>query len=75
MKKVLLALFLMSGFVSAGFSADFTITDESGFPQSVISSPIFELNIPTGSVQQYSVNITDIIPDVSTASRKCLYSK
>lgn len=66
MKKVLLALFLMSGFVSTGFSAlDFTITDESGVTQSGIWGNL-ELNIPTGSVQQYSVNITDIIPDVST---------
>ena len=54
----------MFGFVSAGFSVDFTITDESG-TQSVTSSPIFELNIPTGSVQQYSVNITDIKPGVA----------
>ena len=67
MKKVLLALFLMSGFVSTGFSAlDFSITDERGVTQSVINFPILELDIPTGSVQQYSVNITDIIPDVST---------
>ncbi|MCI7246743.1 MAG: hypothetical protein MR481_02315 [Campylobacter sp.] len=66
MKKVLLALFLMFGFVSTGFSAlDFTITDESGVTQSGIWGNL-ELNIPTGSVQQYSVNITDIIPDVST---------
>ncbi|MCI7446584.1 hypothetical protein [Campylobacter sp.] len=65
MKKVLLALFLMSGFVSAGFSADFTITDESGFTQSSIFSPILELNIPTGSVQQYSVNITDLSSDAT----------
>lgn len=56
----------MFGFVSTGFSAlDFTITDESGVTQSGIWGNL-ELNIPTGSVQQYSVNITDIIPDVST---------
>ncbi|MDD0855674.1 hypothetical protein [Campylobacter magnus] len=64
MKKVLLALFLMSGFVSAGFSiTDFKITDESGFTQS--SFGFLELDIPTGSVRQYNVNVTDIIPGVS----------
>ena len=64
MKKVLLALFLMSGFASTSFSiTDFKITDESGFTQSSIG--ILELDIPTGSVQQYNVNVTDIIPDVS----------
>ena len=37
MKKVLLALFLMSGIVSTGFSAlDFSITDERGVTQSGI---------------------------------------
>lgn len=60
MKKVLLALFLMSGFASAGF----IITDEHGTPQS--AAGILELDIPTGSVQQYSVNITDIKPGVAT---------
>lgn len=60
MKKVLLALFLMSGFVSA----DFIITDENGKEQSAF--PNLELDIPTGSVQQYSVNITDIKPGVAT---------
>ncbi|MDO2407156.1 hypothetical protein [Campylobacter magnus] len=55
MKKVLLALFLMFGFVSA----DFTITDESGTPpQSGVY--ILKLNIPTGSVQQYKINATNI---------------
>ncbi|MDO2409930.1 hypothetical protein [Campylobacter magnus] len=58
MKKVLLALFLMSGFASAGFSAEFSITDESGNTKSLIFLNL-ELNIPTGSVQQYSVNVTD----------------
>ena len=59
MKKVLLALFLMSGFVSAGFSAlDFSITDERGNTKSLIFLNL-ELNIPTGSVQQYNVNVTD----------------
>lgn len=50
----------MFGFVSA----DFTITDESGVPKSGIWGNL-ELNIPTGSVQQYSVNITDITPGVA----------
>ena len=60
MKKVLLALFLMSGFVSTGFSiSDFSITDESGHMQSVIFGNL-ELNIPTGSVQQYNVNVTEL---------------
>ncbi|MDD0845552.1 hypothetical protein PTQ33_00215 [Campylobacter sp. 50012-21] len=54
MKKVLLALFLMSGFVSA----DFTITDENGKEQSAF--PYLELDIPTGSVQQYKINATNI---------------
>lgn len=67
MKKVLLALFLMSGFASTGFSiTDFSITDERGFTQSSLSFPNLELDIPTGSVQQYKINATDIIPDVST---------
>lgn len=66
MKKGLLALFLMSGFVSAGFSiTDFKITDENGFTQSGINPPL-NLNIPAGSIQQYSVNITDIKPGVAT---------
>ena len=57
----------MSGFASTGFSiTDFSITDESGFTQSSISFPNLELNIPTGSVRQYNVNVTDIIPGVST---------
>ena len=61
MKKVLLALFLMSGFVSAGFSiTDFKITDESGHTQSSIDSPNLELDIPTGSVQQYKINATEL---------------
>lgn len=56
MKKVLLALFLMSGFVSA----DFTITDESGITQ---TGPWLnlELDIPIGSVQQYNVNVTNLL--------------
>lgn len=60
MKKVLLALFLMSGFVSAGFSAlGFSITDERGVTQSEFLLNL-ELNIPTGSGHQYyNVNITD----------------
>lgn len=65
MKKVLLALFLMFGFVSAGFSADFTITDESVTPPQSQSGilRILELDIPTGSVQQYNVNVTDFPSD------------
>ena len=67
MKKVLLALFLMFGFASGANVSipEFSITDESGFTQPVLLLNL-ELKIPTGSVQQYSVNITDIIPDVST---------
>lgn len=50
----------MSGFVSTGFSiSDFSITDESGHMQSVIFGNL-ELNIPTGSVQQYNVNVTEL---------------
>ena len=56
MKKVLLALFLMFGFVSA---VDFSITDENGNTHSVIFQNL-ELNIPTGSAQQYSVNLADL---------------
>ena len=60
MKKVLLALFLMSGFVSA----DFTITDESGTPpQSGVD--ILKLNIPTGSVQQYKINATNLVSNAA----------
>ena len=55
MKKVLLALFLMSGFVSA----DFSITDESGTQTGPWVN--LELNIPVGSAHQYyNVNITDL---------------
>ena len=55
----------MFGFVSTGFSIpNFTITDESGFPQPVLFLNL-ELNIPTGSVQQYSVNITDLSSGVA----------
>lgn len=55
MKKVLLALFLMSGFVSA----DFIITDENGKEQSAVVMSL-ELKIPTGSVQQYNINATNL---------------
>ena len=60
MKKVLLALFLIFGFVSTGFSAlGFSITDERGVTQSEFLLNL-ELNIPTGSGHQYyNVNITD----------------
>ena len=56
MKKVLLALFLMFGFASG----DFIITDERGNTQ---TGPWLnlELDIPIGSVQQYSVNITNLL--------------
>ena len=56
MKKVLLALFLMFGFVSA----DFSITDERGITQ---TGPWLnlELDIPIGSVQQYNVNVTNLL--------------
>ena len=66
MKKVLLALFLMSGFASGANVSipEFSITDESGFTQPVLFLNL-ELDIPTGSVQQYSVNITDITPGVA----------
>lgn len=48
-------MFLIFGFVSA----DFTITDESGTPpQSGVG--ILKLDIPTGSVQQYKINATNI---------------
>lgn len=60
MKKVLLALFLIFGFVSTGSSiAEFSITDERGVTQSSILLDL-ELDIPAGSTQQYSVNITDL---------------
>ena len=60
MKKVLLALFLMSGFVSA----DFTITDESGTPPQS-GFDILKLNIPTGSVQQYKINATNLVSNAA----------
>ena len=54
----------MFGFASAGFSADFTITDESGTPPQSGILRILELNIPTGSGHQYySVNVTDFPSD------------
>ena len=61
MKKVLLALFLMFGFASTSFSiTDFSITDESGHTQSSIYFLNLELKIPTGSVQQYKINATEL---------------
>lgn len=60
MKKVLLALFLMFGFVSA----DFTITDESGTPPQS-GFDILKLNIPTGSVQQYKINATNLVSNAA----------
>ncbi|MCI7549998.1 MAG: hypothetical protein MSA33_06075 [Campylobacter sp.] len=61
MKKVLLALFLMFGFVSAGFSiAELEIIDESGNKQ---SGPFknLEINIPPGSVgKYYDIKVTDL---------------
>ena len=55
MKKVLLALFLMFGFASG----DFIITDENGKEQSAVVMSL-ELKIPTGSVQQYNINATNL---------------
>ena len=62
MKKVLLALFLMFGFVSGANVSipEFSITDERGFTQSSILLDL-ELDIPAGSTQQYSVNITNLL--------------
>lgn len=61
MKKVLLALFLIFGFVSGANVSipKFSITDENGHTQTVDILNL-ELNIPTGSVQQYNVNVTDL---------------
>ena len=61
MKKVLLALFLMFGFVSAGFSiAEFEIIDESGNKQKV-SLQNLEINIPSGSVgKYYDIKVTNL---------------
>ena len=62
MKKVLLALFLMSGFASGANVSipEFSITDESGITQ---TGPWLnlELDIPIGSVQQYNVNVTNLL--------------
>lgn len=62
MKKVLLALFLMFGFASGANVSipKFSITDENGHTQTVDILNL-ELNIPTGSTQQYSVNVTDLL--------------
>ena len=61
MKKVLLALFLMFGFASGANVSipEFSITDEHGHTQTVDILNL-ELNIPTGSTQQYSVNVTNL---------------
>ncbi|MDY4445751.1 hypothetical protein [Campylobacter sp.] len=60
MKKVLLALFLMFGFVSAGFSIEFEIIDENGNKQSGLFKNL-EINIPSGSVgKYYIINVTDL---------------
>lgn len=61
MKKVLLALFLMFGFVSANVSiTKFDITDESGNKQSVLFQNL-EINIPSGSVgKYYIIDITNL---------------
>lgn len=51
----------MFGFVSTGFSiTDFSITDERGHTQSSIYFLNLELDIPTGSVQQYKINATEL---------------
>lgn len=62
MKKVLLALFLMFGFVSGANVSipKFSITDERNHTQSVSFEDLL-LNIPTDSTQQYSVNVTDLL--------------
>ena len=62
MKKGLLALFLMFGFVSGANVSipKFSITDEHGHTQTVDILNL-ELNIPTDSTQQYSVNVTDLL--------------
>lgn len=65
MKKVLLALFLMFGFASgANVIPEFSITDESGVTKPVLLLNL-ELKIPTGSVQQYSVNIANLSSGVA----------
>lgn len=51
----------MFGFASTSFSiTDFSITDESGHTQSSIYFLNLELKIPTGSVQQYKINATEL---------------
>lgn len=54
----------MSGFASSANVSipDFSVTDERGNTKSLIFLNL-ELNIPTGSVQQYSVNVTDFPTD------------
>ncbi|MDY2764477.1 hypothetical protein [Campylobacter sp.] len=66
MKKVLLALFLMFGFASGANVSipEFSITDESGVTKPVLLLNL-ELKIPTGSVQQYSVNIANLSSGVA----------
>ncbi|MCI7023338.1 MAG: hypothetical protein MR964_03805 [Campylobacter sp.] len=66
MKKVLLALFLMFGFVSAGFSrTEFEIIDESGNKQSGLLKNL-EINIPSGSVGKYYViNVTNLLSNAT----------
>ena len=61
MKKVLLALFLMFGFASGANVSipKFSITDERGTQTVDILN--LELDIPAGSVQQYSVNVTNLL--------------
>lgn len=61
MKKVLLALFLIFGFASAGFSiAELEIIDESGNKQSGLFQNL-EINIPSDSVgKYYIINVTDL---------------
>ncbi|MCI6662237.1 hypothetical protein [Campylobacter sp.] len=61
MKKVLLALFLIFGFASAGFSrTEFEIIDESGNKQTVLLRNL-EINIPSGSVgKYYDIKVTNL---------------
>lgn len=66
MKKVLLALFLMFGFVSACFSiAELEIIDKSGNKQSGTFLNL-EINIPSGSVgKYYDIKVTNLTSDAT----------
>lgn len=65
MKKVLLALFLMFGFVSAEFSI--TLTENGGTQPQTGTNGISSLNIPADSVgQYYNVSVSVTNPSSST---------